>query len=671
MLSRYLLTAVGALLGTLLLAQNTYYVTTTGSDDPARDGLTSATAFASLPYACTRAAAGSTIDVGPGLFVQNEAALPKPGTTIRGAGSAQTTIRSGATWTMVERPKNEYYEDYLIAFDRYAQGYSGSSGHGMTVRDLRLESTLANLTHGGIYFRDLDDVLIEGLEIVDFAWAGIAVQFSDNVTVRNCLIENANRVEDDFFSGNIHTAWLTGSDFHNNTIRNTVPGSRQWGVGYKGGGHTNCRIFGNDFTTGTGFDIEIPFEQERGLEIFDNQFDRPVSIPKPGPNGDPASHGFDYSIWLHDNVSTYGYAIEGPRGYLRVSHNYFATTTNNHRTIAQFGGHVSEPMWVHNNVVVGVDRSFIWKGGGTRNNVEVYNNTVYYDVAGGNKAATIDLAGGTGNTGWQVHNNLFVMPAGEPRAAGGFAFGTANSYTHNLLVNAEGSVPTGNFVDTDPGLTLGGTAPDPYYRPASAQSFVVDAGIDVGLPYEGAAPDIGAFELAAALPVELLAFYGEVGPAAYTLHWEVGWTDNFSHYEVEERRTDGSFERVTRLDRPARTHRAPWPPDAAPLRYFRLRLVDLDGRVEFSPLVALQRSTAAARAELSVHPNPSSDFIEFVGSEKATYRVIAADGRTVREGIAGAAAPTRLSVRYLLPGTYRIWLTDAAGRIRTGSFVRP
>ena len=55
-------------------------------------------------------------------------------------------------------------------------------------------------------------------------------------------------------------------------------------------------------------------------------------------------------------------------------------------------------------------------------------------------------------------------------------------------------VPSGNFIDNDPGLTLSGKKPYPYYAPRLETSFVVDKGVDVGLPFKGAAPDIGAYE---------------------------------------------------------------------------------------------------------------------------------------------------------------------------------
>jgi hypothetical protein len=49
-------------------------------------------------------------------------------------------------------------------------------------------------------------------------------------------------------------------------------------------------------------------------------------------------------------------------------------------------------------------------------------------------------------------------------------------------------------VDADPQINESGNRPDPYYRPVNGVSACVDAGIDVGLPFSGSRPDIGAYE---------------------------------------------------------------------------------------------------------------------------------------------------------------------------------
>jgi hypothetical protein len=68
-----------------------------------------------------------------------------------------------------------------------------------------------------------------------------------------------------------------------------------------------------------------------------------------------------------------------------------------------------------------------------------------------------------------------------------------------LCINLTG-VPEGNHRRVDPGLRRKSKKPWPFYAPAAATSFVVDRGVEVGLPFEGKAPDIGAYEYGSEAP---------------------------------------------------------------------------------------------------------------------------------------------------------------------------
>lgn len=651
-------------------AQTSYYVATDGIDAAARDGLSPATAWASLAYACTRVPgnipANDTINVGPGLYVTNEAANPQPGTTIRGAGMDQTTIRTGQTWTMVERVREPDYLDYIIAFDKADQGFSGPATN-FTISDLRLESTLTNLTNGGIYLRGTQDVLIERVHCEDFAWSGVNFVAVERAEVRHCYFENANRVNDDRFGGNIYTRVVIDSRFHHNTYRNTQGGVEPWGVGYKGGFHNNVEISHSDFTTGEGFDIEIPFEQTYGVRIFNNTFNRPVSVPKGGNNGDPTSRGFDYSMWIYDNYFTNGYDIEGTRGYLRVSGNFFDVQNDNGRCYASFGSAFSnEPQWIHNNVAVGVDRSFIWVNDRI-DSVQLLNNTIYYEDAGTRAAAMVDIRNRC--EGWQIKNNLFVSPDVQPRPMGA-ALGGDVAFEANLVINCTtATLPAGNFRDTDPGLSPGADSIAAFF-PATASSFVVDRGVDVGLPFLGAAPDIGAFEFDATLPVELLLFTGQARPKFAELSWSVGAAEGFSHFVVEELTNPQIRARAQvpyRLNERSFAASLPWN-DATPQRTFRLRLVDLDGTTTFSDAITLHRASPEDLA-LSVYPNPATERLTFRTGNLGAYRIYTANGQRVAAGPVRAGT-NELIVGQLPAGHYRLVVIEQSGLLRSALFVR-
>ena len=85
----------------------TYFVAADGADATTRDGLTAATAWASLAYACDRVPAGEhVIRLGAGVFLAEATATVKSGITIEGAGATLTrkpvTIRGGAICSTTE-----------------------------------------------------------------------------------------------------------------------------------------------------------------------------------------------------------------------------------------------------------------------------------------------------------------------------------------------------------------------------------------------------------------------------------------------------------------------------------------------------------------------------------------------------------------------------------------
>ncbi len=157
------------------------------------------------------------------------------------------------------------------------------------------------------------------------------------------------------------------------------------------------------------------------------------------------------------------------------------------------------------------------------------------------------------------------------------------------------------------------------------------------------------------LPVELATFDATSDGSAVQLSWQTVSETNNSGFAIEHKR-HGSFEQVGFVDGAGTTAQAQnyqfRLSDLTPGRHtFRLRQVDLDGTVHFSPT----RSIVVAPGETGLHqrgPNPvragqSAKFM--LSTEQAqpmTVRLVDALGRTVRTVHQGriSAAPTALSV---------------------------
>jgi hypothetical protein len=96
-----------------------------------------------------------------------------------------------------------------------------------------------------------------------------------------------------------------------------------------------------------------------------------------------------------------------------------------------------------------------------------------------------------------IKNNLFL-------AVGGVDVESSAKVTllsHNLKFfgkqtkwNTIGVTTEESNLFTEPGLKLSGKKWDTYYQPSSAQSTVVDAGVETGFQFQGKAPDIGKWE---------------------------------------------------------------------------------------------------------------------------------------------------------------------------------
>ena len=481
---------------------STYYVSTAGTDSAEQDGLSWQTAWRSLSYASDRVPAGNhVIQLGSGKFVATQTVRPKDGVTITGMGSRGenvTQIVASASWPLAAVPsENESgLEEYLIVV---------RDGQDITIRDLALLSEPEHRITGAFYAVDSQKIAIHDVVVKDFRWTGLNFKRSDELSIYNNRIENASTEKFEFHNGLIRTRFIKDSEIHHNTIISTIGG----GHGYKGSGHENVRIYDNTFNLDRGFAIESAHENEFGVEIFRNSANQTISIPKNGQGENPNKRGHDYSFWIHHNLLTDSYAIEGPRNHLRVSDNYIRIEDMGGNVYTQHGGKNEGPVWIHNNVIENVDRGLVWVNGNTAKNIFVYNNTVTFADAG-DRAGAILSAPNRDNredkiSNWVARNNVFIAPASQPRKL--FRENGADSditATNNIMVNVT-NAPAGNSVDTEPRFLREGDRPWPFYAPANANSPLVDKGADVGLPFSGAAPDIGAYELGQSAPLPMSA----------------------------------------------------------------------------------------------------------------------------------------------------------------------
>jgi hypothetical protein len=475
-----------------------FFVAVDGADAAARDGTSPQAAWKSLAYACERVPAGRhTIKMGPGTYIATRTARPRNGVTIEGAGARgpkRTRIIASADWPLPPLKDYEGTEgrpEYLIGVEMKQPSGERVKPADLTIRHLELASDPKHRITGAVYCRDGTNVRLEHLHVHDFRWNGLRVEFSAEVEIAHCLIEDASTEKLPHREGGlIRTRWIRDSRIHHNRIiaRETR------GYGYKGSGHRGMR-FDHNYVDTQYFAFESPHENEFGVEIDHNYLTRCISVPKPGQGADPTKEGFAYSVRIHHNVLTDSYTVEGPRNHLRLDHNWIPVEKTGGRIYTHHGGRIRGPVWIHHNVIENVDRNFVWMNEGLAENIQVYNNTVFCADAGDRTGHLLDAYTAERLSGWVFKNNVAVAPESRPRQVHPMKRGVPGKMTvaHNLFVNFT-EVPAGNLEADSTGLRCRGAKPVPFFLPAGASSPVVDRGVDVGLPFRGKAPDLGAFE---------------------------------------------------------------------------------------------------------------------------------------------------------------------------------
>jgi parallel beta-helix repeat protein len=262
--------------------------------------------------------------------------------------------------------------------------------------------------------------------------------------------------------------------------------------------HTNVEIIGNTFTGPQPGYGAITFMANNGL-VEGNR------IEISGGGG-----SLDHGIYLHlgkNNVvrnnyitgtSGYGIHVYDEDKYSGITPKYenvliegnFVTNTNASGIILSAGESSSlavemDGVVVRRNIVTNCSDGITVRYYGQIRNVEIYNNTVYDNRRDGISVSAKDVDFVT------IKNNILSSNGDEQISISSSL--THLVVSHNLYHQPE-SIGSGANDDSpvfgDP-LFVNPSAEDFHIQ---ANSPAIDAGVDVGLPYSGSAPDLGAFE---------------------------------------------------------------------------------------------------------------------------------------------------------------------------------
>jgi hypothetical protein len=165
------------------------------------------------------------------------------------------------------------------------------------------------------------------------------------------------------------------------------------------------------------------------------------------------------------------------------------------------------------------------------------------------------------------------------------------------------------------------------------------------------------------LPVTLVSFDVQSEGKTAMLNWSTTEESNSSHFEVERSVNGKKWNKIGKVNShgESTTLRKYNYVDATPVNgenLYRLRMVDLDGTFAYSSIRSVKMEGVGE--EMSVYPNPSSDFIKLRDTQNVdAVTIFDLNGKAVYQS--GKAVKGEISVKNLATGMYTVRIETKDG----------
>ena len=412
--------------------------------------------------------------VGDGAGRSIVRAIAGRGGPVDGTQGGDTSVGSPGTNSYIDP------DDYLF----YAADFEGA-GAGLTFRGLTLSGPDL---HGALFSRGTDRITIEDSELNGFGWSALRIFLASDVRIAgNTFIDAGGRAfgTSGVTGGGIFATYLRDSEIVGNRFEKSgeyVAEGRNY-FGIKGRQFRESLIADN--TIATSFAIELPFENDRNVEITRNWLGGVVSIPKFA--GGVVFDEPDSAFHIHHNLFTRSYSVELTRNSTLIEDNVFLSPRGDDggNFLASFGtNNAPGPLTVTGNLFVNPGRGVFWSDP-AYDNVSFTNNEIlageiptetrrqglfgfFPGIASGG-----GMREGTDFSTVTIADNV-VEVFGTPRElVRNDATGTAN-IANNTLANIS---DTARYANPDTGETRGLTGPLRFYVGAGSTRLVDAASI--------------------------------------------------------------------------------------------------------------------------------------------------------------------------------------------------
>jgi gliding motility-associated-like protein len=500
-----------------------YYVSTSGSDASGNGSQSSP--WRTLRYALSKVSSnqGHTINLSGGTFIENGPLSVPTGVNINGSGSS-TVIKSSSS----------FYHQQISGFDTQYILIQLKSGQ-LTTGNQYLKNFLIDgddgRLYGGIYVRGRSHILIENVTVNRTGFSGIWLWNVTDARVTGVKLRDCAWGSTSYASGAFNIAELENVEIDHLDL-DEKNGAGLKAMPSEGGSMHNLKVHDSRISvTPFGFWEVTPGHKAPNIgfellnvdmvnvEFYNNYIDGNISIVMyklqyMKPPGYPR-------LRIHHNIldgmsraGGQNYPLELSQHDVELDHNWiyagvWGITDWTHRT------EVLATPWtnwkIHHNTFYaqkGRWLGIIRTANAGLKNLQFYNNTI--ELIGQREIDILAFYGDRPSSDIKIKNNLIIDNTTGPyeshspklifnsKGAQISRLEVANNFFQNMAV---GNVP-GTYssnLSGDPQITKSGNRPDPYYMPRSG-SPLIDKGVDVGFPYSGSAPDIGALEFASSTP---------------------------------------------------------------------------------------------------------------------------------------------------------------------------
>ncbi|HNG62610.1 MAG TPA: T9SS type A sorting domain-containing protein [Ferruginibacter sp.] len=683
------------LAGILLLlsfasSATTYYVSPLGNDNTGTGTL--ANPWKTLRKATsTVTAAGNIIHLVAGTYTETQASSLAPGVSLEGEGLATTIVISNITGQWSNLLSLSSGQD-----TNGNQSISGITFDGQYVNETTYKTWIAIWITGRsnvvihdckiINFKDRG-VIFDGNDATD-PHSDPGHYATGNKFYNNTVLNSAANTGN-YGAGLVNIGGQLGMEIYNNTlIQNQRPNFKNgWPLKYWDEGWLKgVKIYNNILTKAPyvgsypgengDWDFAIEFFNIQGIEIYNNTIQGSIDLNY------NRKGSYAFTAWIHHNTLNHstlnsnfesGIILEFRTESIIIEDNIFNNVSSgvqfNTRGVANTGGNNPETpapaggySVLSNNIIRRNLFSNVYQGNGVGTaagitvisegtddpqiqGLDIYNNTI---VAKSGDAPWIGIdftsmsAPTASGSNINIRNNI-VVGFGDAWLKG--TSGAGNTHLTGVVVthndawnNGSGNTPSwpggnptsytyNNNKATNP---LFVSTTDFRLQPAST---LIDAGIYVGSPYAGNAPDGGYNEFGAgALPITLVNFTVKENNGKNILNWSTANEINSSYFSIE-RSTDGkSFFPIGRVNANGFSSAEmkysftdPSPADGK--NFYRLAMTDLDGSYEYSKIVSVnnKRSQSLRFGYTSLQAGNSSAVINVSSSKAQAANLVIAD----------------------------------------------